>query len=805
MSMTNEFQQALVKIDVRPFEVFTLKESEIAQSDLPTVLLLTLFNGETYNAIYEKFTTGPDGSIVWEGHLEGTPTDKVFLAISGSIVQGNINIGNEKFQIRFASEDQAGDVLHVLKHVDQSQFPPAHDPSEGPIPAGDGAGFSPDVFPGDPQADDGTVADILIAYTSTARAAAGGQAAMDALINLAVAETNAGYVNSNVGITLNLVFTVVTSYKSSGSYHTDLTRLQSKTDGHMDYIHFLRDTYRADMVGLLIDNREFCGLGYVNASEEYAFQATDWTCATGNFSFAHEFGHIQGAHHDWDTADPSFAPFTYNHGYRNTAERWRTIMSTSFSCDNGFCTRINYWSNPDVGHPSTGSQMGVPAGAAEAANNRRTINESSFRVANFRQQADSFEPDDTFQTANVITEGVPQVNRNIDRGGSDTDWVRFDLTCNADVELEISGLFGDTRMWLYDSTGTNELYFDDDSGVDFFSKISASSLAPGTYFVRIEEFGNNAVIPNYTLSFDRTCLAVTSCFGKAITVNIANGDSPTQRDDVILGTAGADIISGLGGSDTICGLGGNDVITGGNGVDWISGGEGADTLYGDGGADLIFGNEGADAIYGGLGEDYIGGGEGFDTIYGGAGADEIYGDQQNDSIFGEAGNDLLFGGSGQDAIDGGEGQDTIHTGTGKTVGTAFIVTGGPGADTIYGGLSDDHIEGDAGRDTIYGDGGNDYLDGGAGADFIDGENGADTILGGGSDDRLDGGFGNDTIKGEAGNDVINGGPANDILNGNDGNDTLRGNDGRDTIRGGNGDDLMAGNGGNDSCHGGAGT
>jgi hypothetical protein len=47
-------------------------------------------------------------------------------------------------------------------------------------------------------ADDGSTFDVIVVYTPSARAAAGGTAAMNALINLAAAKTNTAYLRSGV-------------------------------------------------------------------------------------------------------------------------------------------------------------------------------------------------------------------------------------------------------------------------------------------------------------------------------------------------------------------------------------------------------------------------------------------------------------------------------------------------------------------------------------------------------------------------------------------------------------------------------
>ena len=146
------------------------------------------------------------------------------------------------------------------------------------------------------------------------------------------------------------------------------------------------------------------------------------------------------------------------------------------------------------------------------------------------------------------------------------------------------------------------------------------------------------------------------CGGRQVTVDMNNGDQPTNFDDVILGTPGDDVISGGGGNDVICGGDGNDLI---------DGGFGDDRLYGQDGDDAILGNFGRDRIAGGAGDDQIRGGANRDLIDGNRGKDTIWGDSARDRIQGGAGADIIEGNGGNDRIKGGGGIDDVSGGRGE--------------------------------------------------------------------------------------------------------------------------------------------
>lgn len=115
---------------------------------------------------------------------------------------------------------------------------------------------------------------------------------------------------------------------------------------------------------------------------------------------------------------------------------------------------------------------------------------------------DAFEPDDSFVQAKTLAPGTSQARSIVP--ATDQDFVAFTLSFQAEVILETSGAIGDTRMWLYNASQV-ELAFDDDDGAGLFSRIERSSanggpLPAGTYYVKIDEYGNNDELAAYNLS-----------------------------------------------------------------------------------------------------------------------------------------------------------------------------------------------------------------------------------------------------------------------------------------------------------------
>lgn len=330
------------------------------------------------------------GNLVWSGSLDGAkptrsgvdPMNSATLVRSGDTVTGNVRVNGTLFRIRPLPGGE-----HAIVQVDENAMPADH-PEDGyraileravndkagmvgaagkPCRTNCGGGGTP-VDPG-PTA---TIR-VMVVATNDAIAAYGGN--MQALTELAVAESNQGYANSNVGINMVLASYSTTTYATAGM-STDLSRFRGTSDGYMDTIHATRDASAAD-VGVLVDNdASACGLASgIGSTAATAFAVAYWDCITGYYSFAHEIGHLQSARHDPAT-DPSTNPYAYGHGYRSPSNTWRTVMA--YNCTGAGCPRINYWSNPAVLYG------GVPMGTYTQSHNQRVLVETKATVAAFR-------------------------------------------------------------------------------------------------------------------------------------------------------------------------------------------------------------------------------------------------------------------------------------------------------------------------------------------------------------------------------------------------------------------------------------
>merc|ERR1719221_2167400 len=238
-----------------------------------------------------------------------------------------------------------------------------------------------------------TEIDVMVVWTAKAECKRANQpegctrnasteSGMRGLIDLAVEETNVAYANSGIGARLRLVHAAILPGYVEPGFGDSLSQIRSQTDGQLDYVHTWREQYGADVVAMLIDDPQYCGLGYLGPRKDLMFSVTAWNCATGLYTFGHEIGHNFGCNHDKGTTNTCSNQAVYAYGYRDPQARFRSVMAygcRTGQCDNnagGYCTRAQMFSTPDIQY------NGLPIGAADVDNARR-INEKRVEVAGY--------------------------------------------------------------------------------------------------------------------------------------------------------------------------------------------------------------------------------------------------------------------------------------------------------------------------------------------------------------------------------------------------------------------------------------
>lgn len=228
---------------------------------------------------------------------------------------------------------------------------------------------------------------LLVAYTDSAMVQSGGVRAIEENIAAAVDGLNDSYFFSGVDHWVELVRTYQVPAPQAVCFMDELVMLSSEPTANG-----LRNRYGADVVAFIVDNPEFCGQNLAEnqvANSRNAYVAVHYECLNGNFSLAHQLGHLYGCghlHYEYEISDE--APFSYGHGMRWTFDdgpaNFRTVMGIDCAenCSNQDpvynCNMIPHWSNPERPYQQ------VLTGFPDRADNARVLREQASTLAGFR-------------------------------------------------------------------------------------------------------------------------------------------------------------------------------------------------------------------------------------------------------------------------------------------------------------------------------------------------------------------------------------------------------------------------------------
>jgi Ca2+-binding RTX toxin-like protein len=303
---------------------------------------------------------------------------------------------------------------------------------------------------------------------------------------------------------------------------------------------------------------------------------------------------------------------------------------------------------------------------------------------------------------------------------------------------------------------------------------------------------------------------------------------------------GTDWLQGEGGNDFLFAGAGNDLLEGGTGNDELDGWQGNDTMVGGTGDDIYNVDSASDVV-----TEYAN--EGIDTVKVRKSSYTLLANFENAdlryysgsvSVTGNSANNLFIMGTGARSVIGSTGIDTVSYAYTAAVEVDLwtMTLGGEAADDYLSGI--ENLTGSAYDDVLRTLGTASVLDGGPGADTMEGraggdiyyvDNAGDIVIeaaGGGSDEvrirnlssytlpafvekltnttnYMFTGTGNsqsNEINGGTTVDYLHGGDGHDTLNGGDGDDELHGDGDHDILNGGSGSDLMYGGYGNDVFH-----
>lgn len=350
--------------------IASLREAEIvfnrAAADHAGLSRLTvpLFDGNLIRAARNDIEMRSLDDITWRGSGPyGDGEAQITLTFKKGFVAGLIT--TSKFNYEIVPKGNK----HILMELDASRFPECAGAPEGEL--GRGTDFV------GPSVDSGDRIDVLVVYTASVRNSVGGDAQAQVLAQQSIDSTNTTYINSRIRQRVRLVGAHLTAITES-NFSTELSTLRNDAATAA-----LRNSTNADLVAMLSNSTDACGIGYLMGSPggnpNNGFTVTARTCAVGNLTFAHELGHNMGSQHNPENGSGATFPYGYGHWHNGV---YRTVMSYVNPCTNG-CNRAPFFSNPDVIH------LGLPTGIPGQRDNARSINNTADWVANYRYSGSS--------------------------------------------------------------------------------------------------------------------------------------------------------------------------------------------------------------------------------------------------------------------------------------------------------------------------------------------------------------------------------------------------------------------------------
>ncbi|MEM7588358.1 MAG: M12 family metallo-peptidase, partial [Acidobacteriota bacterium] len=363
----------LVELDLALLQQ-NLKAESATRQDAP--LRLDFFPGVEAPLVIDDARRDDLGFTLYHGSTLGASKDanpgSVVLVERDGALAGTFEVGERFFSLR-----HAGGSIHLLEELDRARFAPGAEPLipelQLPLKVQASGTESGETKSGRQEID------ILVAYTKTARQAAGSVSAIQHQVILAISQLEAALSRSQADATARLAGLVEIDYPETGNPYTDLGWLRTTSETAP-----FKSSWQADVVSLFVENMSgACGLGYVMTSNSPSFaplavNVVQRWCATGNYSFAHEVGHNLGAMHD--RANSSFpGAFSYSYGYQAPSREFRTVMA--YDCSGSHCPRILNFSNPAVSHDH--QPTGVSASAPNSADNALTFRQTGSTVAGF--------------------------------------------------------------------------------------------------------------------------------------------------------------------------------------------------------------------------------------------------------------------------------------------------------------------------------------------------------------------------------------------------------------------------------------
>ena len=184
---------------------------------------------------------------------------------------------------------------------------------------------------------------------------------IEGFLDQVIAETNQGYKNSLVPLQV----AKYCSEKATINDNYDANFILTNFQNMKGTLEELRGS--ADAAVLLVNSTNLCGTAYFDTLRSgKTLSVVAKSCAVGLYVFGHEVGHNIGLAHDPATERNKVYPYGHGHLIAQGSAGTGYITILAYGAP-GHSTRINYYSNPSVIYPPTGTPTGVEGLSNNAA------------------------------------------------------------------------------------------------------------------------------------------------------------------------------------------------------------------------------------------------------------------------------------------------------------------------------------------------------------------------------------------------------------------------------------------------------
>ncbi|HEX5942839.1 MAG TPA: M12 family metallo-peptidase, partial [Anaerolineales bacterium] len=235
-----------------------------SQSLKGNTIQMNLFEDTVYDVVIDSIEASASGGTAWNGHIAGLIPSYAYMIYTEGVFAAHVASLEGVYEVQYSGGD-----IYTVSQLDHALYPDDI-VLEPTLPANALPPVEPDI-----NTQTITDIDVMVLYTARAVTAVGGLSAMNAKVDLAVQETNQSYINSNVNQRINLVYTGQVTYDEGANpdFGMTLDRLTGKVDGHMDSVHALRDAHSADLVSLVIEGTQYCGIAWLMSSPSVSFES----------------------------------------------------------------------------------------------------------------------------------------------------------------------------------------------------------------------------------------------------------------------------------------------------------------------------------------------------------------------------------------------------------------------------------------------------------------------------------------------------------------------------------------------------